>query len=69
MIYSNQHIVELDISYAKVSLQNLYYLTQSLVEKEIENLQTLSLRGINKLFLSDMEIKLHEEYIDTYLSS
>ena len=38
MIYSNQHIVELDISFAKISLQNLYTLTQALVGKEIENL-------------------------------
>ena len=68
MIHSNQHIVELDISFAKLTLQNFYYLTQALYEKEIENLQIVSLKGINKLFLTETEIKMHNEFIDEYMA-
>ena len=40
-------LTELDLSFAKVSLRGLGQITGALLEKENENIHTLSLRGIS----------------------
>ena len=47
MIHSNRHLIELDFSYANITLQNFYQLTKALANKENDILQSLSFRGIN----------------------
>ena len=48
---------ELDLSFARISLENLKQISFALNEKELENIQTLSLKGVNQLSIVPQEME------------